>query len=62
MRQGTVLIVDKTDLLKSAANKDLNDITIYDFKLDSKIIQVSGIIIYVTKNNSKYKVLKSRYF
>ena len=62
MRQGTILILEDVDLLQSAVNKNMDDITIFDFKLETKMIDHHGMIIYTPIKNNGYKILKSRYF
>jgi hypothetical protein len=61
MRQGTVLILEDVDLLKSAADKNIEDITIFDFKLETKMIEHHGMIIYTPTRKNGYKIQKSRY-
>jgi hypothetical protein len=60
MKQGTVLVVDQTDILSSAQHKELEEIDLCDFYLNYKTIDAHGIIIYV--QGTRYKILKSRYF
>ena len=63
MRQGTVLIVDQGDFLPTVdQDKEFEEVDLYDFKLEPKVIEVHGIIIYVPTQDIRHKVLKSRYF
>lgn len=58
------LVLSNDDLKNGALNqKDVKDLTIHDFNVDSRLVYLCPIIIYSTKSgNSLYqKVLKNKY-
>lgn len=60
MRFGKVLFLTRNFLKKFSKDKSLNELNIYDFKIDRQSINECGFIMFIDDNN-KSKVLKSRY-
>jgi hypothetical protein len=58
---GKVVTLFKEDLLKSCKEKKIEDLGIYDFKIDIKEIETADLVRFVSADYSSFKIFKDRY-
>lgn len=62
INEGKIITLFEEDLLRSCKGKDINDIDLYDFKVELRDIQKAELVRYVDYKSNSIKILKDRYF
>ncbi len=60
MRTEQTLILERTELKQHAIGKDINLISLEDFKISNKLFQTYTIILFID-NNGETRILKNRF-